>query len=398
MRVPSNKPPAKVQSDSGWALFSMAFRPFFLLGAVWSGLALACWIALLAGHAQLPSRFDPLSWHIHEMLFGFVLAVVAGFILTAVPNWTGRKCLSGWPLAGLVLLWVLGRIGSAFSALLPAAAVAVLDSAFAFTLAAIVAVDIARARNRRNYLMPLPIVLLGIANLLMHAEAAGLAIAGGLGWRLGLAAIVVLMLIIGGRIIPAFTRNWLVKRPGARLPPEAGRLDLVALLLACGAIMMWAVWPLAPLSGGALLIGAVASAWRLSRWRGLATLAEPLLAILHLGYGWLCAGLALLGASLLWPQVPGAAAIHALTAGAMGTLILAMVTRVSRGHTGRSLQAGGTETLLYGSITISAAARLAAAFDGNLFLLELSAAFWITAFAGFAVLYAPMLFTARADR
>ena len=149
----------------------MAFRPFFLLGALWSGLALACWIALLAGHAPLPSRFDPLGWHIHEMLFGFVLAAVAGFILTAVPNWTGRKCLSGWPLAGLVLLWVLGRIGCAFSALLPAALVAVLDGSFAFALAAIVAVDIVRARNRRNYLMPLPIVLLGIANLLMHAEA-----------------------------------------------------------------------------------------------------------------------------------------------------------------------------------------------------------------------------------
>jgi uncharacterized protein involved in response to NO len=376
----------------------MAFRPFFLLGALWSGLALACWIALLAGHAPLPSRFDPLGWHIHEMLFGFVLAAVAGFILTAVPNWTGRKCLSGWPLAGLVLLWVLGRIGCAFSALLPAALVAALDGSFAFTLAAIVAVDIVRARNRRNYLMPLPIVLLGIANLLMHAEAAGLAVPAGLGWRLGIAAIVVLMLIIGGRIVPAFTRNWLAKRPAARLPSEAGSLDLVALLLACGAIVLWAVLPLAPLSGGVLLLGAAASVWRLSRWCGLATLAEPLLAILHLGYGWICVGLGLLGASLFWPQVPAAAAIHALTAGAMGTLILAMVTRVSRGHTGRPLRAGGTETLLYACITISVAVRLAAAFGGNLVLLKISAAFWIAAFAGFAVLYAPMLFTARADR
>jgi uncharacterized protein involved in response to NO len=379
------------------AIWTMAFRPFFLMAGVWSSAALAGWIVMLTMGIALPSRFDPLTWHIHEMLFGFVMAAIAGFLLTAIPNWTGRAPISGWPLASLAALWLAGRIACLVSASIPFGLAATIDLAFPFVLCAVCAREIAAGRNWRNMPMPLPIAVLGIADLLMYLELAGFAVPAGLGWRLGLTAIVVLISVVGGRIIPTFTRNWLTKRGTPVLPAGHGRVDVVALAALHAGMIGWAFFPKFSPVGGLLVVAAALNLWRLARWRGIVTLSEPLLTVLHAGYLWVVIGAALLGASMMSSQLPEAAAIHALTAGAIGTMTLGVMTRVSLGHTGRALAADRITTLIYLLVILAAAARVTAAIGSLPALLEISALLWIGGFGLFALRYGPMLLAPRAD-
>ena len=369
------------------------------MAGLWSALALILWVGALVFGKTLPSRFDGFTWHIHAMLFGFVPAAIAGFMLTAIPNWTGRPAIRGTPLAALAALWLLGRIVAFTSSRMPLALAATVDVAFPAVLCAIAAREILAARNWRNAAMPVPIAVLGVADLLMYLEHAGVGVPAGLGWRLALTATIALISVVSGRIVPAFTRNWLVKRGAARLPAAGGRLDLVALVVLHASLAGWLIWPSSPAVGAALLLGAIVNLWRLARWRGLATLAEPLLLILHVGYAWVVVGAGLLGASIVTPHVPAPAAIHALTAGAIGTTVLAVMTRVSLGHTGRPLTADGVTTLIYLLVVLAAAVRIAAAFTPGAYLLliELSATLWVAAFAGFVARYGPMLVTPRVD-
>jgi uncharacterized protein involved in response to NO len=374
------------------AFLAQGFRPFFLAAALWSAAALALWIVMLAAGASLPSRFAPLAWHIHEMFFGFVMAAVAGFLLTAIANWTQRPPVSGALLALLAVLWLLGRVVCLVSALLPASVEAAADLSFPAVLVAVVAREIVAGGNRRNLPMVAPVAVLGIANLLMHLEADDVAVPAGLGWRLGLAAVIVLISVVGGRIVPSFTRNWLARQSQAALPAVPGGVDRAALGLLHAGVFAWAFFPAFAPIGILLLMGAAANAWRLLRWRGADTAAEPLLLVLHVGYAWLALGAALLGASMLWVAIPQSAAIHALTAGAIGTMILAVMTRATRGHTGRPLAADVATSAIYVLVILAAIARVAAAFAGSAMpLLVASAALWIAAFGGFAVFYAPML-------
>jgi uncharacterized protein involved in response to NO len=382
------------------ALFTQGFRPFFLATGLWSAVALAVWIVMFTTGTTVPSRFDPLAWHIHEMLFGFVMAAIAGFLLTAIPNWTGRLPVSGSPLALLAGLWLLGRIACLISALVPAWIAIAADLSFPVVLVGVVAREIVVGRNWRNLPMVAPVSVLGIANLLMHLEADGVAVPSGLGWRLGLATVIVLISVMAGRIVPSFTRNWLAKRPGSDLPAGHGRIDRVALGILHAGLIGWAFLPEFRPIGLLLLLGAAINLWRLLRWRGFATAAEPLLLILHVGYAWLCFGAALLGAALLGADVPLSAAIHALTAGAIGTMILAVMTRATRGHTGRDLSADLVTVLIYCLVTLAAITRIVAAFGSTwtMPLLIMSAGLWIAAFAGFVLGYGPMLILPRRPR
>jgi len=381
------------------AVLTLAFRPFFFAASLWSALALALWIVMFMTGLALPSRFDPLTWHIHEMLFGFVPAAIAGFMLTAIPNWTGRPPIHGAPLALLVLLWALGRIACLISALVPLWAAAAVDLAFPFVLCAVAAREIVAARNWRNLAMPVPIAVLGIADLLMYLENAGFAVPEGLGWRLGLAAIIALISVIGGRIIPSFTRSWLAKRGVATAPAAHDLIDRSALGALHAGLWGWAFLPAFRPLGALLLLAALLNLWRFGRWRGVATLSEPLLAILHLGYLWVIVGAALLGATMLSNAVPEAGAIHALTAGAIGTMVIAVMTRVARGHTGRPLEAGHITTLIYLMISAAAMCRVAASFAGrsSMLLLGVSAVLWIASFTLFAIRYGPWLASRRTD-
>jgi uncharacterized protein involved in response to NO len=351
---------------------------------------------MLTGAMALPIRFDPVSWHIHEMLFGFVMAVVAGFLLTAIPNWTGRPPISGRALGMLAGLWLIGRVACLVSAVVPAWVASAADLSFTAVLIAVVAHELVGSRNWRNLPMVAPLAVLGLANLLMHLEANGIAVPAGLGWHLALAAVIILISVIGGRVIPSFTRNWLVKRGAAKLPGAHGPVDAIALFALHSGLLAWALLPNSPPVGMLLIAGAALNLWRLCRWRGAATAAEPLLLILHLGYGWLILGVALLGTALLTAAIPLSAGVHALTAGAIGTMTLGMMTRVSRGHTGRELTADGITNLIYVAVNLAAATRLAAAFDNEwpLPLLIVSGGLWIFAFLLFAFCYGRML-TAR---
>lgn len=384
----------RYRGDAGPALLSAGFRPFFLLAAIWAAVAIPLWLFAFSGREALQSALSPVDWHVHEMVFGYGAAVVAGFLLTAIPNWTGRMPLEGLSLLGLVVLWVLGRVAIFFSAQIGDAAAAVLDLCFPLAFLLVVTREIAAGRNWRNLPMAAALLLLLVGNLLMHLEALGIARTDALGGRLGIATLLMLITLVGGRIIPSFTRNWLSKeQPQTGAPVPFGRFDRAALLLTALALAVWvaapyavAMPPLALLAGLALLV-------RLARWRGEATFREPLLLILHLGYAWLALGFLLLGFDRLFPFLPETAALHALTVGAIGTMTLAVMTRASLGHTGRPLTAGASTRAIYALITLAAVLRLLSPLGGAqyLSLLALAGAAWSGAFGLFVFAYGPAL-------
>ena len=375
------------------ALFDRGFRPFFLLAGLWAPTALLMWLAMLAGILEVPTAMDPVAWHAHEMLFGFVAAAIAGFLLTAVPGWTGRPPLRGLPLAALATLWLAGRLAVALSAWIGAAAAAAVDIAFLAGLAAYCAREIAIGRSWRNLAVIALLALLIAANALYHLGETETA------QRAAIATMVTLVALIGGRVVPEFTRNWLARRGAEKLPAQRDRFDSAAMAATVAAAIAWTAIGDRPLVGALLALAAVALAARLAHWRGLATTAEPLLWVLHLGYLWLPVGLALLAVSVLAPAVPESVALHALTAGAMATMILAMMTRATLGHTGWPLTASRATAAIYLSVTAAAAARLASglADDAGPMLLHASAAAWVAAFALFVLVYGPMLLRRRPD-
>jgi uncharacterized protein involved in response to NO len=378
---------------AGPALIRQGFRPFFLGAGVWALAAIVLWIAILEGIVSLPTAFDPVAWHVHEMLFGFVLAAIAGFLLTAIPNWTGRMPLQGVPLAVLVGVWVAGRLAVGVSAWIGAGIAAVLDLSFLALLLGVVLREILAGRNWRN--LPMPVVLGGllVANALTHADAVGLAATGPLGQRLGIGIVILLIGLVGGRIIPSFTLNWLKKRGESSLPASFGVLDRGTLGLAAAALAIWVVLPESLIGGAALIAAGVASLGRLARWRGHLTLPEPLVWSLHLGFVWVGVGLLLVGLSAFLPDVPQVAGVHALTAGAMGGMTLAVMTRATLGHTGRPLSADLWTAAIYLLVAAAAALRVAAPFWSGVYLplLWTSGLAWSTAFGIFLVHYGRML-------
>lgn len=375
---------------SAWpVLFRQGFRPFFLGAGLWAALAVAGWVAILLGYVDLPTAFGLIAWHAHEMIFGYVAAVVAGFLLTAIPNWTGRMPLQGAPLAALFCAWLIGRAAVAVSGVIGAGLAALLDLAFLLLLFAAVLREIAAGRNWRNLPMPVALALLVTANALMHAGPLGLGDDGGLGLRLAIAVLVGLIGLIGGRIVPSFTRNWLHKRGETRLPAPFGRYDRACLAVLALSLALWVALPDLPWVGAGLILSAALWLGRVARWRGHLTLAEPLVWSLHLGILWVPVGLLLIGLAPLWAAVPPSAGLHALTAGAMGSMTLAVMTRATLGHTGRALEADAPTAVLYGLVSLAAAARVAAALDPAhvLPLIWFAAAAWCAAFVLFAAVY-----------
>ncbi|UUL84042.1 NnrS family protein [Sphingomonas qomolangmaensis] len=369
------------------------FRPFFLGGAVWALVVVVLWVSVLTSGAKLATMFDPLVWHRHEMLFGYLGAVIAGFLLTAIPNWTGRPPITGWRLAMLVGLWLVARLAVLFSLLVGAGVAAVFDVGFVLVLAAVCAREIIAAKNR-NFPIVLIVLLLAVANGLDHADAFGLVQLSGSGWRAGFTLIVMLIAVIGGRIIPTFTRNWLVKhRPTAASPAPPDRFDSVCLAITAISLAGW-VAAFDPLAVGASLVAAGGfQAVRLSRWCGNKTLREPLVLCLHIAYAWLPIGLLLMGTSMLHPGVPLTSALHALSAGAMASMTLAVMIRATLGHTGRALRADGSTVAIFVLVTVGAAVRVAAPvlpFDYNR-TVGLAGFLWGGAFLLFAVAYGPKL-------
>ncbi len=387
----------QIRAYRGPALFSFGFRPFFLLGAIWAAVSVPLWILTYAlGPDTLPVRAG-LAFHVHELVFGYGSAIVAGFLLTAIPNWTGRLPVCGAPLILLVVIWLAGRIMMLWQPG-PAWLPAIVEPAFLVLFALVVWREVIAEKNTRNLKVAAAVTVMALANVAFHWASLN---AGGLpqtAIRTGLAVLVFLILLIGGRITPSFTRNWLA-RQGGPLPEPAGRFDSVALAVSLLSLAAWSVLGPSPMSGGALLVAGILNGARLSRWRGERTLAEPLVLILHVGYAWAALALVLMGLNGLLPShVPSVAGLHAAGVGAVGVMTLAVMTRSSLGHTGRALTAGSGTGLIYVLINLAAGTRVAAAFmeyPAQMQANYAAAVFWSTAFVGFALLYGPRLLAPR---
>ena len=397
---PTQKPPtsaAQIRAYRGPALFSYGFRPFFLVGALWAAVAVALWLPMLAGLMALPTVLAPLEWHIHELLYGYVPAVIAGFLLTAVPNWTGRLPVVGARLALLFSLWVAGRLAMLTSAWLGATPAAVIDMTFLAALGVVVGREIITAGNTRNLKVLAVVVLLLSGNGVFHLEAVA-RVGDGHGMRIGIAGTVLLIMLIGGRIIPSFTRNWLAKRGPGRLPAPEDTLDVVVIAASGLALSAWVILPR---SGATVLLAGLAAllnAGRLARWAGERTLAEPLVLILHVAYAFVPLGFALAALAITHPEVVApSGAVHGWTAGAIGLMTLAVMTRASLGHTGQPLAATRPIQFIYAAAIVAATSRIAAACGlVPMPLLQVSATAWVVAFGGFVAVYWPLLTRARA--
>lgn len=381
----------------GHPLLSYGFRPFFLAGAVYAGLGILLWLPLSFAAITIPTAFSPLDWHIHEMLYGYLPAVVTGFLLTAIPNWTGRLPLQGTALAVLVTVWIAGRVAVCISQLIGPLAAGVVDVAFLILIAAAAFREVIAGRNWRN-LPPVFILLIFAAgNAIFHVEDYRTGTAE-LGTRLGVAAAIALISLIGGRIIPSFTHNWLARENPGRLPIAFGRFDIAVLAVSMLALALWVFAPNWTATATLMLLAGFMQAIRLGRWAGDRTLRDRLVLILHVAYAFVPLGFFLLAGAIVLPSdVPSSAGIHAWTVGAIGTMTLAVMTRASLGHTGQKLVAGPLTQIVYVAIVLAVFLRVVAAFPStaSMPLLEAAGASWIAAFWMFAIGYGPLLLRPR---
>jgi len=384
-------PIPRLKRYDGPALFSYGFRPFFLFGSLYAGLAVLVWLPVFTGELALASAFAPRDWHVHEMLYGYLSAIITGFLLTAIPNWTGRLPLQGAPVIVLVAAWLLGRIVVTFSATTGWLPAALIDGGFLLLVAAAATREIITGGNWGNLKVVSLVVLLATGNLCFHLEA-HLAGAADYSIRLSLAVIVMLITLIGGRIVPSFTRNWLARENPGRLPVPFNQFDAIVIAASAGTLVLWIVIPQSPATGAALMIAGILQSMRLSRWAGDRTAGERLVLILHLGYAFIPLGFLLLGAAS-FDLVPMAAGVHAWGGGAAGTMTLAVMTRASLGHTGHVLTASRGTQAIYAAVLLAAMIRIAAAL-APVYLIPLSvtaAILWASAFLGFGAAYGPIL-------
>lgn len=382
---------ARRRDYSGPAFFSYGFRPFFLGGAIWAALAILLWIPLHAGTFPWRSQLSPLDWHIHEMLYGYVPAIVAGFLLTAIPNWTGRLPVCGAPLAGLALLWLAGRVAMLMTGAIGLVTAAAIDSAFLAVLLAVTLREIVSGKNWRNMRVLVLVLILLAGNVAFHIETIQTG-AATYGTRIGIAAIILLISLVGGRVVPSFTHNWLVRENPGRLPVSFNRFDVVVIVLSAISFVSWIAAPAATVTGALLILAGLLHVVRLARWAGDRAWRDRLVLVLHIAYAFVPLGFLLTGAAALWPDhAPTSAGIHAWTGGAVGMMTMAVMTRASLGHTGQELAATPATQAIYACLFVAAILRIAAACTGSIGLLHASGTAWILAFAGFAVVYGPLL-------
>lgn len=385
----------KRQAYSGPAFFSHGFRPFFFSAALFAALAIPLWMAAFSHGYMIGPEGNALGWHGHEMVFGYVGAVVTGFVMTAIPNWTGRLPVMGMPLALLFLIWLAGRIAMFIGG--NAILIAAIDCLFLFAVAGLAWREVMAGKNWRNLPVCMLITFLALSNVADHAgDAMGLPFQTGL--RSALALITTLMMLIGGRVIPSFTTNWMKKQGMVKLPVPFATYDKVALLLSVIVLIGWIAFPNSTAIGVGLLFAALLHLFRLLRWRGWSVISDPLVLVLHIAYAWIPVAFALMGLAILRPDLLTAAhALHALTTGAIGQLTMAVMTRASLGHCGRELCAGAGTVVIYLLIFSGAALRVALPFSNIDYATAMSIAgmIWASGFLLFAIVYGPMLFAKR---
>lgn len=392
-----------ISADSNvnrFALFDYGFRPFFLLCGVYALAIIPIWLFRFA-HAATPfGELPAMYWHSHEMLYGFIVAAVAGFLLTAVPSWTGARGFAGRPLMIVVSLWILGRVAMSTVGVVPFWLTAVAELALLPALLALLAPPILRSANRNAGLLAVVCVLWLIDGaFLLGLQRGDAGLAGG-AMRLAIDLVLILVTVIGGRIVPAFTANALRQRGESASTVTYRPLEF-AVIAAMIAIAITDVFaPDSLLSGLLAAIAALTHAARLSGWRSFRTRGEPVLWVLHVGYAWLPVGLALKAIALLAGAAWAMKWQHALTAGAFATMILAVMTRASLGHTGRPIAVSRAIAAAYLLLTFSATLRVfgVALFpERYLLTVTLSGLAWVLCFGIFVAVYAPILWSPRAD-
>ncbi|MFT6658687.1 NnrS family protein [Maritalea sp.] len=392
----------RARPEHGPAFLSYGFRPFFFLGALYAALNILFWLPFYFAEIEIPIVVGTVDWHVHELLFGVLPAVIAGFLLTAIPNWTGRLPVKGTPLLLLVVIWLAGRIAFNFSAYFGLTVTAFVDSAFLLIFFGAVAIEIIAGKNWRNARVLALIGILAAGNIAFYVEVSLFGEAS-ISRRVGITAITLLVMLIGGRIIPSFTRNWLARMKPGRLPTPFSKLDKVALGFSIITLAGWSIWPESIFVGYLFLLAAAANLVRLSRWAGDRIIGCYLLLILHLAYLFLPIGFALIGAHILWPgQISAAAGIHAVGMGGFGSMILGVMVRTTRGHTGNDLKTDFGAQLAFTTILLASSLRVLVALDlfGDFsqILLRTAQFGWSFAFLSFAVFYAPKLWGARRNK
>lgn len=389
------RPPDRARATS--PLAAKGFRPFFLLAGAFAALILPIWLLTLAGVLGGARYVDAMTWHAHEMVFGFAVAVLAGFLLTAVGNWTGRETLVGKPLMGACALWVAGRAAMAGADLLPRGVPALLDLAFVPVLVVAVARPLVATRSFRNFVMIAALTALWMTDLAVHLDALG--VTHGIARRallLAVDVIVLLMIVMSGRVVPMFTKN------GTGVATVHGRpsLDKAATFAMVVTAITTVVSTDVRIGGAAAGITAVLVVIRAWTWGTRHTARAPLLWILHVGHAWIAVGLVMRAASAVSNAVPAAIATHALTVGAIGALTLGMMARVGLGHTGRALVPSRLATASFVLVTLAALTRVAgplldmAAYRTFVFASGIA---WTFAFLLFVVVYTPLLTAPRPD-
>ena len=381
----------------GPAFFSYGFRPFFLGAALFAGIAIPAWVLLLAGAGDSASISGPRDWHVHEMVFGFLPAIITGFLLTAIPNWTDRPPIRGGKLMVLFGLWLAGRVVMAIPWFPPFMS-AIVDGAFLVVVAALVWREIAAGGDWSRAPMGVLITLYAGANISFHVLALNGATTD-LPVRMALALVMILLALIGGRVTPSFTEEFLTEHGKLQRPAPFSRFDGASIVLVAIAAVAWTVQPHATATGWMLVAAGLANLARPSRWHGWVTWREPLVLVLHLGYGWLALALLILGSAILGIGLPTEDAVHALTTGAVGVMTLAVMTRASLGHTGRPKHAGPMTVLIYTLVTVGALLRVFGPITDlpTTLVLGLAAVGWSGAYALFAVLYGPFLLRPSLD-
>ncbi len=383
----------------GSALFSYGFRPFFLAAGIFAILAMIGWIGALTLGWELGGRsYGALAWHAHEMVFGYAAAALSGYMLTAIPNWTGRLPLSGKPLMYMVGLWAAGRCAMAnpdIWGLYPAVAV---DAAYLPVLALVAGREIVAGKNWKNLKILAALTLLSLVNLAFHLAVLADLDPGAV-MRASVALFIALIGLVGGRIIPSFTRNWLAKNGSTLLPTPFNQFDIAALATSMIALILWVLlpesMPTAFTAGAAAMMHFV----RLFRWRGMHTFDEPLLLVLHVGYAFVPLGLVGVALAAL-DFVSPASALHLLTVGGIGIMTLAVMTRATLGHTGRVLTASTTTSISYLALLVAAVVRPFAEMLPEHYhpILAFSGTCWLLAFVLFSLEHGKMLVSPRAER
>jgi len=377
----------------GPALFSYGFRPFFLAAGLFAFIAVPYWAMVFTRGWDLHAAFNPVDWHIHEMLFGYTSAVIAGFLFTAIPNWTGRMPARGTPLAVLLALWLAGRLAMAGVGGLSGWALMAVDGSFLLAIAAMICVEIVAGKNWRNLKVVVPVLAYGAANLFYHREVM-LNGTADYSVRAGFLVVIFLITLIGGRIIPSFTRNWMNQRQMTPLPTPFNRYDVLCLITGVAAMGSWALAAPVPIAVPLLLVAAILHLIRLTRWRGIACWRAPLLLMLHVAYLFIPLGFMALAGEQFSPSVPSGTGVHLLGTGAIAGMTVAVMMRATLGHTGQALIAGPVLTAAF--VTLIAAALTRSL--GGATAVPVAAALWALAYGIFMLRIGPALLRANSKR